>query len=205
MQFYQKRIPGISIKNLFWWIWLKALLVCLFIFSKNQLLVSLIFLSFFFIYSHFDIYYFLLPILVFSYSFSSFFKYTFRFLFENFCFPVVGLYSHYKLLKTAFAVSYQFSSVQSLSLSDSLQHHGIQHTRLLCPSPIPGAYSNSCPSSQWCHPTTSSSVLSFSSCLQSFPASGCFPISQLFASGGQSIGVSASASVLQWIFRTDFL
>ena len=66
----------------------------------------------------------------------------------------------------------------------------------LCPSPTPGAYSNSSPSSWWCHPTISSSVIPFSSCLRSFPASGFFPISQFFASGGQSIGVSASASVL---------
>ena len=67
--------------------------------------------------------------------------------------------------------------------------------RLPCPSPTPRACSNSCPSSQWCHPTISSSVVPFSSCLQSFPASGSFPMSQLFASGGQSVGVSASASV----------
>ena len=81
-------------------------------------------------------------------------------------------------------------------MSDSLRPHGLQHTRPPCPSPTPGAYPNSRPSSQWCHPTISSSVIPFSSCLQSFPASGSFPMSQLFASGGQSIGVSASASVL---------
>ena len=81
-------------------------------------------------------------------------------------------------------------------VSDSLQPHGLQHTRLPCPSPTPGACSNSCPSSWWCHPTISSSVIPFSSCLQSFSASGSFPVSQLFAPGGQSIGVSASASVL---------
>ena len=79
---------------------------------------------------------------------------------------------------------------------NSLQPHGLQHARLPCQSPTLGAYSNSCPSSWWCHPTTSSSVGPFSSCLQSFPASGSFPMSQFFASGGQSIGVSASASVL---------
>ena len=92
----------------------------------------------------------------------------------------------------------QSSSVQfSCSvMSDSLQPHGLQHTRLPCPSPTPGAYSNSCPLSLWCHPNISSSVISLSSCLQSFPASGSFPKSQLFASGGQNIGVSASASVL---------
>ena len=81
-------------------------------------------------------------------------------------------------------------------VSDSLQPHGLQHTRPPCPSPTPRVYSNSCPLSQSCHPTISSSVIPFSSCLQSFPESGSFPMSQLFASGGQSIGVSASASVL---------
>ena len=81
-------------------------------------------------------------------------------------------------------------------MSNSLRPHGLQYTRLPCPSPTPGAYSNSCPSSQWCHPAISSSVSPFSSRLQSFPPSGSFPISQFFASGGQSIGVSASASVL---------
>ena len=81
-------------------------------------------------------------------------------------------------------------------MSDSLWPHGLQHTRPPCPSPTPGVYSNSCPLSQWCHPTISSSVVPFSSCLQFFPASGSFQISQFFTSGGQSIGVSASASVL---------
>ena len=81
-------------------------------------------------------------------------------------------------------------------VSDSLRPHGLQHTRPPCPSPTPGAYSNSSPLSRWCHPTISSSVVPFSSCLQSFPASGSFPMSQFFASGGQSIGVSASASDL---------
>ena len=79
-------------------------------------------------------------------------------------------------------------------VSDSLRPHGLQHTRLPCPSPIPWACSNSSPSSQWCHPAILSSAIPFSSCLQSFPASGSFPMSQLFASGGQSIRVSASAS-----------
>jgi len=81
-------------------------------------------------------------------------------------------------------------------MSDSLWPHGLQHTRPPCPPPTPGVYSNSCPLSQWCHPTISSSVIPFSSCLQSFPVSGSFPMSQLFTWGGQSIGVSASASVL---------
>ena len=80
-------------------------------------------------------------------------------------------------------------------MSDSLQPHGLQHARLPCPSPTPRVYSNSCPSSQWCHPTISFSVVPFSSCLQSFPASGSFLVSQFFAPGGQSSGVSASASV----------
>ena len=81
-------------------------------------------------------------------------------------------------------------------VSDSLRPHGLQHSRLPCPSPTPGVYSNSCPLSQWCHPTISSSVVPFSSCLQSFPAMGSFQVSQLFGSGGQSIGVSALASVI---------
>ena len=81
-------------------------------------------------------------------------------------------------------------------MSDYLWPHELQHTRPPCPSSTPGDYSNSCPSSRWCHPAISSSVVQFSSCLQSFPASGFFPMSQLFAWGGQSIGVSASASVL---------
>ena len=82
-------------------------------------------------------------------------------------------------------------------VSDSLWPHRLQHTRLSCPSPTPSpAYSNSCPLSRWCHPTISSSVVRFSSRLQPFPAAGSFLMSQLFASGGQSIGASASASVL---------
>ena len=81
-------------------------------------------------------------------------------------------------------------------LPDSLWPHGLQHTRPPCPSPTPGVYSNSGPLSQWCHPTVSSFVVPFFSCLQSFPASESFPVSQFFASGGQSIGVSASMSVL---------
>ena len=81
-------------------------------------------------------------------------------------------------------------------MSDSLRPHGLQHARPPCPSPTPRVYPNSCPSSQWCHPTISSSVVPFSSCPQSFPPSGSFPMSQFFTSGGQSIGVSASTSVL---------
>ena len=81
-------------------------------------------------------------------------------------------------------------------MSNSLWPHGLQHTRLPCPSPTPRIYSNSCPLSWWCHPKISSSVVPFSSHLQSFPASGSFPISQFFASGGQSTRVSASISAL---------
>ena len=90
------------------------------------------------------------------------------------------------------------SSVQfsCSGVSDSLRSHESQHAMPPCPSPTPGVYSNSCPSSWWCHPAISSSVIPFSSCPQSLPASGSFPMSQLFPSGGQCIGVSASASVL---------
>ena len=93
-------------------------------------------------------------------------------------------------------ISISYTSVQFIRsvVSNSLQPQGLQHTRLPCPSPTPGACSTSCPSSQWCHPTISSSIISFSSCLQSFPASGSFPMSQFFTSGGQSIGASISPS-----------
>ena len=94
-----------------------------------------------------------------------------------------------------------FSSVQfsHLVISDSLQPHELQHTRAPCPSPTPGVHPNPCPLSPcpwWCHPAISSSVIPFSSCPQSFPASGSFKMSQLSTSGGQNIGVSASTSVL---------
>ena len=89
--------------------------------------------------------------------------------------------------------SIQFSSVAQLC---SLQPHESQHARPPCLSPTPGVYPNSCPLSWWCHPAISSSVIAFFSCPQSLPASGSFPVSQLFAWGGQSIGVSALASVL---------
>ena len=91
--------------------------------------------------------------------------------------------------------SVQFSSVQSLS-HDNLRPHGLQHAIPPCPSPTSWVYSNSCPLSWWCHPTISSSVIPFSYCIQFFPASGSFQMSQFFTSGGQSIGVSASALVL---------
>ena len=111
---------------------------------------------------------------------------------------------------TCFLVPYilgrEFSSVQFSGsvMSDSLRQHGLQHTRPHSPSPTHGACSDSCPLSWWCHLTISSSVIPFSSCLQSFPASGSYPMSLFLASGRQSIGASASASVLPKIFRIDF-
>ena len=90
-------------------------------------------------------------------------------------------------------------------MSYSLQPNGLQHARLRGPSPTPRACSNSCPSSRWCHPTISSPVISFCSCLQSFPASGSFPMSQLFAWGGQSIGVWLWHQSFQWTLRTYLL
>ena len=92
-----------------------------------------------------------------------------------------------------FSHSVQFS--RSV-VADSLRPHELQHTRPPCPSPTPGVYPNTYPLSRWCHPTILSSVIPFSSCPQFFPASGSFPMSQLLTSGGQSIGVSASTSVL---------
>ena len=93
-------------------------------------------------------------------------------------------------------IDFSFSSVQLLSVSNSLRPYEPQHTRPSCPSPTPGVHSNSCPLSPWCHPAISSSVVPFSSCPQSLPASESFPMSQLFVWGGQSTGVSALASFL---------
>ena len=106
----------------------------------------------------------------------------------------------------AWCAAVQISSVHfSCSVvSDSLRPHESQHARPPCPSPTPGVYSNSCPSSWWCHPTISSSVSPFSSCLQSLQASGSFPTSQLFTWGGQSTGVSASAPVLPMNTQLQF-
>ena len=98
----------------------------------------------------------------------------------------------------------QFSSFQLLSCVWLLQPHGRQHARLPCPSPTPGACSNSRPLSRWCHPNISSSVVPFS-CLQSFPTSWSFLMSLLFASGGQVLGFQLQRQSLKWIFRTDFL
>ena len=111
---------------------------------------------------------------------------------------------HYFANKDPYSQHYGFSSshvwmrvqFSHSVVSDSLWSHGLQHARPPCPSPTPGVYSHSCPSSRWCHPSISSSEVPFFSCPQSLPASGSFPMSQLFAWGGQSTGVSASASVL---------
>ena len=107
----------------------------------------------------------------------------------------------FSCISTTQVILFTLHSVQfSRSVvSDSLWPHEPQHARPPCPSPTPGVYPNSCPLNQWCHPAISSSVIPFSSCPQSFPASGSFQMSQLFASGGQSIGVSASTSVLPFI------
>ena len=99
------------------------------------------------------------------------------------------------ILKLLASLKYSVQFSHSV-VSDSLRPHELQHARPACPSPAPAVYPNSCPLSQWCHRTISSSVVPFSSCLQSFSASGSFPMSQLFAWGGQSIGISASTSVL---------
>ena len=98
------------------------------------------------------------------------------------------------MAKTVTTLSSSVQFIRSV-VSDSLAPHGLQHVRPPCPSLTPGVYSNSCPLSRWCHSTISSSVVPFSSCLQSFPASRSFPMSWFFTSGGQSIEVSASASV----------
>ena len=108
---------------------------------------------------------------------------------------VVVLIRRRRYVCTNLYIRVQFSQLSSSVVSDSLRPHGLQRARLPCPQ-TPRAYSNSCALSWWRHPTISSSVIPFSSCLQPFSASGSFPMSQFFASGGQSIGVSASASVL---------
>ena len=101
-----------------------------------------------------------------------------------------GLFENNKIVSRICSVQFSRSV-----MSDSLWPYGLQHARPPCPSPTPGVYSNSCPLSRWCHPDISSSFFPFS-CPQSLPASGSFPMSQLFTWGGQSIGVSVSASVL---------
>ena len=106
---------------------------------------------------------------------------------------LITMERYIKISMTYLFILPQFISVTVLCLT--LRPHGLQHTRPPCPSPTPRAYPNSCPLRRWCHPTTSSFVIPFSSCLQSFPASASFQMSQCFASGGQSIGVSASTSM----------
>ena len=115
-----------------------------------------------------------------------------------YCNPFKSVHLWIMCFWTFFNKPQPISSVQFSHsvMPHSLQLHELQHTRPPCPSPTPRVYPNPCPSSWWCHPAISSSVIPFSSCPQSLPASGSFPMSQLFASGGQSIGVSASASVL---------
>ena len=127
------------------------------------------------------------------------------------CFPGPSRHKKYKTTfephnpTGGFYQTVKSSAEFSCSLvSSALRPRGLQHTRPPCPSPTPGVYWNSWPLSQWCHPTISSSVFPFSSRLQSFPASGVFPMSQFFASGGQNIGVSASASVLPMNFQDWF-
>ena len=107
-----------------------------------------------------------------------------------------------KIMHTYLYVSVQFSCSV---VSDSLRPHESQHARSPCPSPTPGVHSDSCPWSQWCHPAISSSVIPFSSCLQSLPASGSFPMSQLFAWGGQSTGASALASSMYMASHSNIM
>ena len=120
---------------------------------------------------------------------------------ENFKKCLVILFGFWRMCIRNLTVL-QFS--QSV-MSDSLRPHESQHARPPCPSQTSGVCSNSCPLSQWCHPAISSSVVPFSSCPQSLPASGSFPVSQLFTWGGQNIGVSGSTSVLPVNTRTDLL
>ena len=133
---------------------------------------------------------------------------------ENRLKRVIGMWHTFnKIMDAASSVQFRLSVA-----SDSLQTYGLQHARLPCPSPIPRCCTNACPLSRWCQPTISSFVVPFSSHLQSFPASGSFPMSQLFTSGGQSIGASASAldlsmqlelvlikTVIEWTDDNDFL
>ena len=118
---------------------------------------------------------------------------------QSVCPPVLKIKEQFiynkntKFWQLCIVTSVQFSHAV---MSDSLRPHGLQHARPPCPSPTPRVHPNSCPLSQWCHPTILSSVIPFSSCLQSFSASGSFQMSQFFTSSGQRIGVSALASVL---------
>ena len=108
----------------------------------------------------------------------------------------VQVKNEYEILTWTKKLSFSSDQFSRSVVSDSLRPHELQHARPPCQSPTPGVYSNSCPSSQWCHPAISTSVVPFSFCPQCFTASGSFPMNQLFVSGGQSIGVSDSTSVL---------
>ena len=107
---------------------------------------------------------------------------------------------NFNTIRTTSAVQFSRSVV-----SNSLRPHGLQHARLPCPSPTLGAYSNSCPSSRWCHPTISSSIVPFSSRLQSFPDPGSFPVSQFLHQVAKVLELPLQLQSIQWIFRTDFL
>ena len=109
-----------------------------------------------------------------------------------------------KLGFRGFLIDQSLRSGSHSIVSNSLRPHGLQHIRLPCPSPTPRAFSDSCLLGQWCHPTISSSVIPFSSCLQPFLASGSFQMSQFFTSGGQSVGASASASALPVNIQDSF-
>ena len=111
-----------------------------------------------------------------------------------FLFPIFMVNIYLKINNWLLIIQLSSAQLSHSDVSDSLRLHGLQHPRLPCPTPTPWAYSNSCPLSQWCHPAISSSVVPFSSCLQSFPGSGSFQMSQFFTSGGQSIGVSFNIS-----------
>ena len=113
-------------------------------------------------------------------------------------------FSKLSICKHEFMVFQNYQSIINSVMSDVLLPHEQQHTRPPCPSPTPGVHPNPCPLSQWCRPTISSSVIPFSSCSQSSPASGSFQMSQLLASGGQSIGVSASIFFFLFYFYTCF-
>ena len=108
-------------------------------------------------------------------------------------------------LKPYFFLQWILAQFSCSVVSDSLKPHGLQHARLPCPSPTPRVCSNSCPSSRWCHPTISSSVIPFSSHFQSFPASGSFPMSQFFTSGGQVLEFQLQHQSFQWTPRSDLL
>ena len=122
--------------------------------------------------------------------------------------PILNLhcscFEHFKSSSLSFVNNHSSVQFSHSVMSDPLWPHGLQYSRLPWPSLSPRTYLNSCPSSQWCHPTISSSVIPFSSCLQSFPASGSFQMSQFFASSGQSIGVPKARLYLVWIHTTFF-